>query len=74
MARKVADFTQQIADKEHTLALAEDKHCAESKSLQKNIAELQSLRDKLNKELDDLNLRTHPFLKSKAGPLQKFEV
>ena len=61
MATKIADFTQQIADKEHALTLAEDKHSSESKALQNNIAELQGLRDKLNKELDELNLREEGF-------------
>lgn len=57
MNTKVNELNQTIADKEHALNLAIDKHSAESKALQKNIDELQALRDKLNKELDDLNLR-----------------
>ena len=70
MATKIADFTQQIADKEHALTLAEDKHSSESKALQNNIAELQGLRDKLNKELDELNLREEGFTYLEDFPKQ----
>ena len=73
MDKQTAELNNEIMDAKQALELASDKHSAESKALSSTIQEITDCRDKLAKEIDEVQLQKRLLDEAKENQRQELQ-